>query len=169
MARAPIGFKKASTLTDITGAGAKPAGLKRVILDTREYPVVVLYDALGYPRFVPSGTGNVERCLRDSNPLFEVCPICNGEHEPPDYDQCPKMPVTQFMICNVCGKKITDDRGLLQETTRERLPGEITPPVQDTPEKRIERKWQEHLAVFHPGTARMYGIDTAAVMEKFKR
>jgi hypothetical protein len=167
-----IGFKKATSEMDVTDAPELAASIRgtgmKASITSKEYPVVILYDALGRARRVPSGTGNVERCLKSDPPLYKECPLCHGEHEGPDMDMCPALPEPMYEICPVCQRTIPDDRAIVVAQAKPLAKGEVRRADILTPEQRIRMRAEDHMAIKHPDYARAYGIDVAAVRERFK-
>jgi hypothetical protein len=167
-----IGFKKATSEMDVTDAPELAASIRgtgmKASITSKEYPVVILYDKWGQARKVPSGTGNVERCLKADPPLYAACPLCHGEHEGPDLSRCPALPEPIWEACPFCGKKIVDDRPLVVKESMPLAAGEIRPEGALTPGQRVHNRWQTHMAIKHPDYAISYGIDVEAIRSRFQ-
>jgi hypothetical protein len=167
-----IGFKKATSEMDVTEHPEMVSAIRgtgmRASITAKEFPTVILYDNLGRARRVPSGTGNVERCLQSDPPLYKECPLCHAEHEGPDMDNCPSLPEQSFERCPICQRKIVDDRAIVVAQARPLEQGEIRREDTLTAPQRIHMRWEDHMGVKHPDYARAYGIDVQAVRERFK-
>ncbi len=131
--------------------GINKAGIAGVTAVREGAGTVTLYDRQGNRRHIPAQVLGV--VLKEAGgDMFDVCPLCHGEHDSDSPNACPAKPPRKYRVCPVCNKKCYDPapegHGFKADPDDPNAIADEAP-AGNTPEERTQAALIAHMSAFH--------------------